>query len=164
MICVLKLFHTIQQILSTFDSSSKSHMRFTRALIFAFFLIVEQTAAQKVITTYHKDSTVVITRDQRIDQLIARQKDNNTVKQSMSGYRVQIYFGGVRQKAGELKNDFSSKHPEVPAYVSYSAPNFKLRVGDFRTRLEAQKFMKTIEGQYATTFIVQDDVKLPQLK
>src|SRR5438105_3193545 len=97
-----------------------------------FILPYFSACAQKVVTTYHKDSTLIITRDERLDQLIAKQKDDNTLKQTMPGYRIQIYFGGIRQKATELKNDFSSKHPEVPSYLSYSAPNFKVRVGDFR--------------------------------
>ena len=82
----------------------------------------------------------------------------------MTGYRVQIYFGGVRQKAAEVKQDFSSKHSDVLSYLTYSAPNFKVRVGDFSTRLEAQGFLKSIEGQYPTSFIVQDEVRLPSLK
>lgn len=82
----------------------------------------------------------------------------------MTGYRVQIYFGSVRQKASEVKMDFNSKHADVPQYLSYLAPNFKVRVGDFRTRLEAQGFLKSIEGQYPTSFIVQDEIKLPSLK
>jgi hypothetical protein len=121
------------------------------------------SSAQKNITTYHKDSTVILTRDSRIDQLIAKQKDSNTLTQTMSGYRVQIYFGSVRQKAAEVKQDFNSKHAEIVSYLSYLAPNFKVRVGDFRTRLEAQGFLKSIEGQYPTSFIVQDEIKLPPL-
>ena len=137
-----------------------------RSILFFFCLSISagNAIAQKVITTYHKDSTAIITRDERLDQLIAKQKDQNTLKQSMPGYRVQIYFGGIRPKATEVKIDFSNKHPEVPSYLSYSAPNFKVRVGDFRTRLEAQKFLKSIEGQYTTAFVIPDDIKLPPLK
>lgn len=121
------------------------------------------STAQKYITSYHKDSTIVLTRDTKIDELIAKQKDNNTLKQTMAGYRVQIYFGSVRQKASEVKQDFSGKHADVNSYLTYLAPNFKVRVGDFRTRLEAQGFLKSIEGQYPTSFIVQDEIKLPPL-
>jgi hypothetical protein len=70
----------------------------------------------------------------------------------------------VRPKASEVKLDFSGKHSDVPSYISYTAPNFKVRVGDFRTRLEAVKFMKSIEGQYPTIFIVPDEIALPPLK
>ncbi len=132
--------------------------------LFCFSVHPHFSFAQKNITTYHKDSTIALTRDSRIDDLITKQKDNNTLKQSMPGYRVQIYFGGVRQKAAEIKLDFTGKHPEISSYLTYLAPNFKVRVGDFRTRLEAQGFLKSIEGQYSTCFIVQDEIKLPVLK
>jgi len=81
----------------------------------------------------------------------------------MAGYRVQIYFGSVRQKASEVKQDFSGKHPNTASYLTYLAPNFKVRVGDFRSRLDAQGFLKSIEGQYPTSFIVQDEINLPPL-
>jgi hypothetical protein len=120
--------------------------------------------AQKTITTYHKDSTFILTRDERLDKLITKQKDYNTLRQTIPGYRIQIYFGGVRPKAAEVKIEFTQRHPAVPAYLTYNAPNYKVRVGDFRTRLEATKFMKSIEGLYPTMFIVPDEVALPPLK
>jgi hypothetical protein len=135
--------------------------------LFSFILLLGLpifTFAQKTVTTYHKDSMVIFTRDDRLDRLITKQKDYNVLKQTIPGYRVQIYFGGVRPKASEVKLDFSGKHSDVPSYISYTAPNFKVRVGDFRTRLEAVKFMKSIEGQYPTIFIVPDEIALPPLK
>jgi hypothetical protein len=122
------------------------------------------SSAQTVVTSYHKDSTIILTRDNRLDKLITKQKDANALKQTIPGYRVQIYFGGIRPKASEVKIEFSKEHPDVPAYLTYSAPNFKVRVGDFRTRLEGVKFMKSIEGQYPTMFIVPDEVALPPLR
>ena len=37
-----------------------------------------------------------------------------------------------------------------------------IRVGDFKTRLEAMKFLKEIQSLYSAAFIVKDDVKLPE--
>jgi len=142
---------------------NKPSIFFLLLIPYSLFLIPSATA-QKVITSYHKDSTIILTRDERLDKLISKQKDDNTLKQTIPGYRIQIYFGGVRQKAAELKIDFSGKHPDVPSYLTYSAPNFKVRVGDFRSRLEAQKFLKSIQGQYVTAFIIPDEVKLPNIK
>ena len=82
----------------------------------------------------------------------------------MPGFRVQIYFGGVRPKAAEVKLEFNSRYPAFPAYLTYNQPNFKVRVGDFATRFEAQKLLKEIEGKFPTTFVVADDVNLPPLK
>lgn len=128
------------------------------------FLVIVEVVAQKQITTYHNDSNLILSRDPKVDELIARQKDQNSIRHSMAGYRVQIFFGSNRIKALELKNEFSQKNREVPAYLSYQAPNFKVRVGDFRTRLEALKFLRSIEAGYATCFIVPDDISLPVLK
>lgn len=134
------------------------------ALFSLFFFSVISVSAQKMITTSNADSTVIITRDSRLDQLMEKQKQDNLEKQSIPGFRVQIYFGGNRPKASEVKLDFASKYPDIPAYLTYQQPNFKVRVGDFKTRFEAQKLLKELEGKYPTTFVVPDDIKLPPIR
>jgi hypothetical protein len=133
-----------------------------------FFLAVifplQDLCAQKYVTQSNADSSISITKDIRVDELIKKQKEINQQRQTIPGYRVQIYFGSVRQKAIELKNEFNGLHPETASYLTYKQPNFKVRVGDFRTRLEAQKFLRNIQGQYSTSFIVTDDIALPVLK
>ncbi len=140
-------------------------MKITPVIFLLTLLFLKQDLlAQKYVTQSNADSSVTITKDSRVDDLIKKQKEINQQKQTIPGYRVQIYFGAIRQKAIELKNEFNSLHPEVASYLTYKQPNFKVRVGDFRTRLEAQKFLKNIQGQYATSFVVTDDIKLPVLK
>jgi len=132
-----------------------------------FFLLIffcNAARAQKYVTEYNADSSVAITKDSRLDDLVKKQKEINLQKQTIPGYRIQIYFGASRPKAIDVRTDFNSRHPAVPSYLSYQQPNFKIRIGDFRTRLEAQKFLKDIEGQYATSFIVQDEIRIPPLK
>lgn len=146
-----------------FCSSDISIMK--RLLILLFFATAgTYCSAQKTITTSNPDSTIRITRDSRLDELIERQKQVNLEKQSMPGYRVQIYFGGNRPKASEVKLDFNSRFPDITAYLTYQQPNYKVRVGDFRNRYEAQKLLKQLEGKYSTTFVVSDEVKLPPIR
>ena len=135
------------------------HLAFTLILLSAGL-----SFGQKNFTTYNADSTISITKDQRYDELVAKQKRQNAATQTMPGYRIQIYFGAVRQKASEVKLEFASRFPGVPAYLTYQQPNFKVRVGDYRSRFEAQKFLKEIDGQFPSTFIVPEDVKLPPVK
>lgn len=110
------------------------------------------------------DSAVTITQDKRLEELMDKQKEINIQKQSIAGYRIQIYFGGDRQKANDLKQEFVSRYTDMAAYVSYQQPNFKVRVGDFRTRLEAGKFLKQIASVYTSTFIVAEEISIKQLK
>jgi len=134
------------------------------ALLFLLFIGMRPLFAQNYVTQTNNDSSVIITKDARVDELIKKQREINLQKQTIPGYRIQIYFGVSRQRASELKAEFSGKHPEMNSYLSYQQPNFKVRVGDFRTRLEAQKFLKDIQGLYATSFIVLDDIRLPLLR
>src|SRR5690349_18681858 len=124
-----------------------------KALLFFITAIFSATTlfAQKYVTQANEDSSIIITKDARVDDLIKKQKESNLQKQTIPGYRIQIYFGSNRQKASELKQDITQKHPELNSYLSYQQPNFKVRVGDFRTRLEAQKFLKNIQGLYTTS-------------
>lgn len=87
----------------------------------------------------------------------------NKKKQTMPGYRVQLFFGANRAKAYEIRSDFLRVYTQSGAYVIYQQPNFKVRVGDFRTRLEAMKFLKDVQPLFEGSFIVRDDVRLPEL-
>lgn len=102
-------------------------------------------------------------QDSLANQLVERQRQLNSQKLTMPGYRIQIYFGGERARANTLKSDFLQEYPEMGAYVIYQQPNFKLRVGDFKTRLEASKFLTEMQTRFAMAFIVNDEVRLPDL-
>ncbi len=66
-------------------------------------------------------------------------------KAPIKGYRVKIHFGTDKNKAKEIKGNFLARFPAVSAYEKYDQPNFNIRVGDFRTKLEAYKFLKEIQ-------------------
>lgn len=94
-------------------------------------------------------------------ELVERHKKANATKMSMTGFRIQIYFGSERAKATEIRADFTKNFPEIASYLIYQQPYFKIRVGDFKTRIEASGFLKKLEDHYTTAFIVPDEVKLP---
>jgi hypothetical protein len=93
--------------------------------------------------------------------LADRYRKVSATKMTRPGYRIQIYFGSDRVKAQEIRTEFMRTFPEQGAYLIYQQPNFKVRVGDFRTRIEAQGFLKSLYDRYVPSFIVPDEVKLP---
>jgi hypothetical protein len=94
-------------------------------------------------------------------ELANRYRRISAAKMSRPGYRIQIYFGADRAKAQELRTDFMRTFPEMGAYLIYQQPNFKVRVGDFRSRLEAQGFLKSLNDRYTPSFIVPEEIRLP---
>ncbi len=102
------------------------------------------------------------TQDSLVHVLVNRHIAISQAKRTMPGYRVQIYFGSDRTKANEVKTDFLQLFPNKGAYLVYQQPNFKIRVGDYKTRLEAMKFLREVQDLYSAAFIVKDEVKLPE--
>ena len=84
---------------------------------------------------------------------------NNRVK-TIPGFRVQIAsFSGANSKtsAFNLRDRFALDYPSVQAYIIYDEPNFKVKVGDFRTRLEAYAFLQQIKEVYKG-YIIKDNI------
>ena len=113
------------------------------------------------ISTILSAQNKIVSQDSLANRLVEKHKKLNAAHQSMPGYRIQLYFGNDRTHANDLKTEFINEYPKTSAYVIYRQPNFKLRVGDFKSRLEALKFLKEIQTIYTAAFIVQDDVKIP---
>lgn len=98
-------------------------------------------------------------QDEKISLLDSLRKENPI---NLNGYRVQIYFGN-RNDAREMRTKFILEHPDQGAYISYLAPNFRLRVGDFRSRLECEAFKKEIAREFPGSYLVKDKIELPNL-
>jgi hypothetical protein len=99
----------------------------------------------------------------KLDSLVDKHVKINQSNKTMPGYRIQVYFGQQRSKAMEIKSDFELRYGGIPVYLTYKQPNFKVRAGDFKTKLEASKYLNDIKSSYAVAFIVKDDVKLPEV-
>ncbi len=112
------------------------------------------------------DSTVVIRSDERLDSLVMRHIRVNEQRNGFDGYRVQLYSGSgteARQVANDLRAEFLTQFPEVPAYLIYVSPNFKVRVGDLRTELEAIRLQRELSYLFPGGFVVRDVVRFPAL-
>lgn len=112
------------------------------------------------------DSTLSIHRDARLDTLVLRHIRTNELSAGFDGYRLQLFSGSgttARQEADALRADFMARHPHIPAYLTYQTPNFKVRVGDCRTELEAIRLQRELAYQWPGAFVVRDKIKFPKL-
>jgi len=111
---------------------------------------------------------VEVVKDPRIDTLIAKRgllRVNNAVAApvfSGMGYRVQIFNGPSRNDAYNAQDKVQSKFPGMRTYISYSVPNFKVKAGDFRTRLEAEKFKQEVHTMFTGLFIISEKINTPK--
>ena len=141
-------------------------------LIFLFVFIAQVSLSQdrKIFSELSrvKQNTgrVNLFQDASIQVLTNDYIKANKENKGIDGYRVQIYFGSghtARESATNIRNTFVSNHKEVAAHVVFEDPNFKVRVGDYRTRSEALKLLVEIEGAYKGAYIVTDIIEVPEL-
>lgn len=118
------------------------------------------------------DALQMINQDPRVDSLIAihrKAMEKNLMHEEhdgITGYRIQIFFdsgNNSKNRAIWVKNQFDSRYSQVPSYIIFGEPYYRIRVGDFRTKLEAEAFMKRIVRRYSNAFVIEDKIKFPKL-
>ncbi|MBJ7427467.1 MAG: SPOR domain-containing protein, partial [Bacteroidia bacterium] len=77
---------------------------------------------------------------------------------------IQIFSGNERNNANNTKTHFLKLYPNQTAYLAYQQPYFKIRVGDFKTRLEAKLFYNKIKEEFGECIIIADKINLPPIQ
>jgi hypothetical protein len=116
------------------------------------------------------NSNIIIIQDPSIDTILEKHVEINEAwltnedNYAIDGYRIQIFEeSGVRSStmAREAMDEFSEKYPDIPIYLTWQAPNYKVRIGDFGTRMEAEGFLKRIKRDYPIAWVIRDKIKFP---
>lgn len=109
---------------------------------------------------------IKIIQDPRIDSLVQMHIELNKKNPNIAGWRINIFFetgNNSKKMAMEAKAKFVQSYTEVPCYVVFQEPYYKVRVGDYRTEMEAEKFLKEIVDEYPNSFVVEDEINFPAL-
>lgn len=116
-------------------------------------------------TVVYSQGNIEVVKDPRINELIKKQGEviPPATSVQINGYRLQLFFDSERSKVDQARMQFAKSFPKIETYVTYSAPNYFLRVGDFRTQLEADRLKAEVGITYPTSFIVQEKVNLPRI-
>ena len=116
------------------------------------------------------DGNAVVIQDPAIDTLLQKHVEMNealllnTDNYAIDGYRIQIFEESGNKsstRAREVMAEFSTKYPDIPVYLTWQAPNFKVRVGDFETRMKAEGFLNKIKRTYPIAWVIKDKIKFP---
>ncbi|MCR4816026.1 MAG: SPOR domain-containing protein [Bacteroidales bacterium] len=124
------------------------------SLLLLFVAIVSLSFAQT------RKGRVEITGDVKVSELVKKHIEFNERMQTVPGYRVQIAAlsgPNSRNQAFDLKAKFKEEYPDVEVYIIFTEPNFRIKVGDFTSKLDAYVFMQRIKDRYPGT-IVRENV------
>ena len=101
------------------------------------------------------EGSLTIHSDPRIDSLILSLDANPP---SVKGYRVEIFFG-KRKDAENVKSEFLKFYDVWPIYIVWQQPNFKVQIGNFMTKLQAEKAQQDIRSHYPNSYITITEIK-----
>lgn len=113
-----------------------------KKLIIAAGLIILAVTASSAQVTFNNDSNIAEAME--VKKEVAR---------SESAFQVQIYNGNITE-ANKTLLEAKNLFKQYPVILSFESPNYKVRVGSFRTRLEAEKNLAEIKKNYVAAFVV----------
>lgn len=102
---------------------------------------------------------VVIHQDASVKQLVSGHIASNGESDVMEGFRIQLYSGSSKKaKADALatKGKFLSIFPDIPVYLEYNAPFWRVRAGDFRSKNESMELYSKLKSFFPESYPVKD--------
>lgn len=143
-----------------------------KGLILSFVLaaFTQISKAQTGVVEVQKDSLIGLLQQYRaengINPTTARMVSlgskvvdkKNAKRVKVRGFRVQIFSGSSRNEAYAVQSRFQNAYKDMGSYVTYNEPNYRVKVGDFRSRAEATNFMRVLRSQYSNVFVFTEDI------
>ncbi len=111
-------------------------------------------------------NNVVVHKDPRIELLMKKQIEINEIttrnsRRFVEGYRIQVISTNNRKKAMDAKTKIYQRFPELKAYLLYQSPFFRLKVGNFMQREDAENYLQDILQLFPTgVYVVRDIVEV----
>ena len=83
---------------------------------------------------------------------------------SISGYRIRVYYdnGPQARAKSEMIERTLQQQLGVAVYRSFESPNYKVTVGDFRTKDEALRIYNALKGTYPTAYMIKETINYPR--
>ncbi len=96
--------------------------------------------------------------EQKIDAVLAKKIEYNKSNRLGNGFKIQLYNGN-ESKAYRIKGNFEAAYGIVAA-LSYESPEWKVRVGNYKTRLEADRALLTFKEKFGGAIVLETKVRL----
>ena len=103
---------------------------------------------------YAQDSNSNINQDPKFEQLLNEKRKINASLTVNDSYKIQIYNGGseiAKKTLSEFKQEFAA----IDATIVFNTPNYKVWVGNFRTRIEAERNLVAIQKNYKNVLLIK---------
>ncbi len=116
--------------------------------------IEKDTAKEKTIV----DVTPTKTVNTKVDLILDSLDLFNLMHKYIDGYTIQIYSGQKREEAMNTKKKMQDEVPELIASLQYQQPKFRVTVGKYFSKLEAQKDLLALRRKFSAAILVPEKI------
>ncbi|WP_162127085.1 SPOR domain-containing protein [Flavobacterium phycosphaerae] len=114
--------------------------------LFLLLFLSQKMAAQ--------DAKVTVSQDPKFEQLLNEKRKINSSITINDRYKIQI-FNGDSENSKKTLLDFKKENKDMDATVVFSTPLYKVWVGNFKTRIEAEKNLNDLKKKYPNAFLIK---------
>lgn len=104
---------------------------------------------------------VFVTEDETISSMMNHYTQIHKSKEFVSGWRIQILATTDRRKMEKAKEEFLKNYPQINVDWIHAKPYYKVRVGAFSTKLEAQRLLYQLKRDYPSAYPAKDNNMRP---
>ena len=101
-----------------------------------------------------QDGKTNVSVDPKIDKLLKEKRKLNTGLFLNEGYKIQIFYGNSEESKKKLQ-EFKKEFKDLDGTIIFNSPNYKVWIGNFKTRIEVERAMVDIKKKYPTALIIK---------
>ena len=101
-----------------------------------------------------QDQNLTLNQDPKFEQLLNDKRKINTSINTNDTYKIQI-FSGKSEEAKKALADFKRENSDIDGTIIFNTPNYKVIVGNFKTRIEAERNLAEIKKKYKLVFLIK---------
>ena len=109
-----------------------------------------------VCFSYCQNASITINANEKISEILTLKKKLETENKLSDGYTIQLYYGELKV-ATKVMKEYQKFFDSWPASIKYETPNYKVWVGNFNSRLEADRARIEIKNKFPSAFILKPD-------
>jgi hypothetical protein len=107
---------------------------------------------------FSQTTKTIIEQDEKIEKLLQEKRKNNSGITINDKFKIQIFFGNIEESKKTLlafKKEFSL----LDGTIIFSNPSYKVWVGSFKSKIEAEKSLINIKKRYSSAVIIEPNKK-----
>ncbi|RZJ64331.1 MAG: SPOR domain-containing protein [Flavobacterium sp.] len=106
------------------------------------------------LKSFSQASDVTVSQDPKFEQLLNEKRRINSSITVNDKYKIQI-FNGDSESSKKILNDFRKDNKNLDATVVFSTPAYKVWVGNFKSRIEAERNLADLRKKYPNAIIIK---------